>query len=187
VIVGRLATSPNVTALVLAWLVGATGAARAQAPGALASFTATTVVDNTALTIGQLNGLDFGVVTPGAPSTIGPKTALAGKFVLHGVKNAEVQITFSLPSVLQAGTRTMPISFADDPVAGKMGCHRNQDQQANCTAYTPASTLIAKIRNNAPPQNTYYVWIGGKVSPAAGQQPGTYTGVVTLSAIYTGN
>jgi len=162
------------------------GLARAQA-SALATISATTVVDNTALTVGQLNGLDFGVVTPGTPTTIGPKGALAGKFVVHGVKNAEIQVSFTLPTVLQVGTRTMPISFADDPVVGKMGCHRNQDQQANCTAYTPSTLLTVRIRNNAPPQNTFYLWIGGKVSPAAGQQPGTYTGVVTMSAVYTGN
>lgn len=160
--------------------------ALAQA-SAVASFTATTTVDNTALTVGQINGLDFGVVTPGTPTTIGPKNALAGKFVIHGVKNAEIQIAFTLPTVLQTGIRTMPISFADDPVAGKMGCTRNQDQQVNCTTYTPSTVLIARIRNNAPPQNTFYVWIGGKVSPAVGQQPGTYTGVVTMSAVYTGN
>ncbi len=160
--------------------------AHAQA-SAVASFSATTTVDNTALTVGQVNGLDFGVVTPGTPTTIGPKNALAGKFVIHGVKNSEIQIAFTLPTVLQTGIRTMPISFADDPVAGKMGCTRNQDQQANCTTYTPSTVLIARIRNNAPPQNTFYVWIGGKVSPAVGQQPGTYTGVVTMSAVYTGN
>lgn len=160
--------------------------ALAQA-SAVASFSATTTVDNTALTVGQINGLDFGVVTPGTPTTIGPKNALAGKFVIHGVKNSEIQIAFTLPTVLQTGIRTMPISFADDPVAGKMGCTRNQDQQANCTTYTPSTVLIARIRNNAPPQNTFYVWIGGKVSPAVGQQPGTYTGVVTMSAVYTGN
>jgi hypothetical protein len=158
--------------------------ARAQAT---ASFTASAIIDNTAVTIGQLNGLDFGTVLPGTPMTIGPQTALAGKFVLHGLKNAEVRITFTLPSLLQAGTRTMPISFADDPVLGKMGCHRNQDQQGNCTAYTPSTALLARIRNNAPPQNTFFVWIGGKVSPAVGQQPGIYTGLVTMSAAYTGN
>jgi hypothetical protein len=170
--------------VVLALLVPRWALAQATA---LASFTATTTVDNTALVIGQVNGLDFGVVTPGTPTTIGPKNALAGKFVIHGVKNAEIQIAFTLPTVLQTGIRTMPISFADDPVAGKMGCTRNQDQQANCTTYTPSTVLIARIRNNAPPQNTFYVWIGGKVSPAVGQQPGTYTGVVTMSAVYTGN
>lgn len=172
-------------AIALAGLLGREPAL-AQAT-AVASFSATTTISNTALTVGQINGLDFGVVTPGTPSTIGPKSALAGKFVLHGVKNSEIQVTFALPTVLQAGTRTMPISFADDAVAGKMGCHRNQDQQVNCTTYTPSTTLIARIRNNAPPQNTFYVWIGGKVSPAAGQLPGLYTGVVTMSAVYTGN
>jgi hypothetical protein len=152
-----------------------------------ASFGATALIDNTAVTIGQLNGLDFGIVVPGVPTTIGPKTALAGKFVLHGAKNAEVRVTFALPTVLTVGASSMPISFADDPVAGKLGCHRNQDQQANCTTYTPSTPLLVRIRNNPPPQNTYYVWIGGTVSPAVGQQPGTYAGNVTMSAVYTGN
>ncbi|HEX3235885.1 MAG TPA: hypothetical protein VHR41_16950 [Gemmatimonadales bacterium] len=152
-----------------------------------ASFAANAIIDNTAVTIGQLNGLDFGVVVPGTPFAIGPKTALAGKLVIHGVKNAEVRITFALPAVLQAGTQNMPISFADDPVVGKMGCHRNQDQQTNCTAYTPSTALVVRIRNNPPPQNTFFVWIGGKVSPTVGQQPGIYTGLVTMSAAYTGN
>lgn len=161
--------------------------AAAFAQTATASFTATTVVNNTALVIGQLNGLDFGTVLPGTPATIGPKSALAGKFVLHGQKNAEVRIAFTLPAVLQAGANVMPISFADDPVAGKMACHRNQDQQTNCTTYTPSTALLVRIRNNPPPQNTFYVWIGGKVSPAVGQAPGTYTGLVTMTAVYTGN
>jgi hypothetical protein len=167
-------------------LAAAPRSARAQAT-ATASFSASAIIDNTAVTIGQLNGLDFGTVVPGTPFTIGPKTALAGKFVIHGAKNAEVRITFVLPSLLQAGVRTMPVSFADDAVAGKLACHRNQDQQNNCTAYTPSTALLARIRNNAPPQNTFYVWIGGKVSPALGQQPGIYTGLVTMSAVYTGN
>jgi hypothetical protein len=154
---------------------------------ATATFGASTLIDNTAVTVGQLNDLNFGVVVPGTPSTIGPKAALAGKFVIHGLKNSEVRITFALPAVLSTGPASMPISFADDPVAGKFGCHRNQDQQNNCTTYTPSTPLVVRIRNNAPPQNTFYVWIGGKVSPAVGQQPGTYLGLVTMSAVYTGN
>jgi hypothetical protein len=154
---------------------------------ASASLVATTRIDNTAVVVGQLNNLGFGLVVPGTPTTVGPKTAPAGKFVIHGSKNAEVRVTFALPTVLQTGAFTMPISFADDPVAGRMGCHRNQDQQNNCTAYTPSAGLLIRIRNNPPPQNTYYVWIGGKVSPALGQPPGTYTGLVTLTAVYTGN
>ena len=154
---------------------------------ATASFGATAVIDNTAVTIGQLNGLNFGFVVPGTPTTIGPKTALAGKFVIHGSKNAEVRITFALPTLLTVGPNSMPISFTDDPVAGKLGCHRNQDQQNNCTTYTPSAPLVVRIRNNPAPQNTFFVWIGGKVSPVLGQQPGTYTGLVTMTAVYTGN
>jgi len=169
-------------------VLGAMFATPGRLPGQVtASLGATVLIDNTALIIGQLNNLDFGAVVPGTPTQIGPKTALAGKFVLRGVKNSEVRITFALPTVLTVGPYSMPISFADDPTTGKFGCHRNQDQQANCTTYTPSTPLVARIRNNAPPQNTFYVWIGGQVSPAVGQQPGIYTGLVTMSAVYTGN
>jgi hypothetical protein len=51
--------------------------AAASAQTATASLTATTVVNNTALVIGQLNALDFGTVIPGIPSTIGPKSSPA--------------------------------------------------------------------------------------------------------------
>jgi len=166
-------------------VLGAPAGVHAQA--ATASLVATTRIDNTAVTVGQLNNLDFGLVVPGTPTTIAPKAATAGKFVVHGTKNAEVRITFALPGLLQRGAFTMPISFTDDPVAGRMGCHRNQDQQQNCTAFTPSAPLLIRIRNNPPPQNTYFVWIGGKVSPALGQAPGLYTGTVTLTAVYTGN
>ena len=167
-------------------LLAGPGRLTAQAP-ATATLGVTTRIDNTAVTIGQLNDLDFGAVVPGTPTTIGPKTALAGKFVVHGSKNAEVRIAFAFPATLQTGSFTMPISFADDPLAGRMGCHRNQDQQNACTTYTPTAPLLVRIRNNAPPQNTFFVWIGGRVSPAVGQQPGIYTGTVVMSAVYTGN
>lgn len=179
---------PRGASLLLAGLALLVASGRLVAQGlAIASFGATAVIDNTAVTIGQLNGLDFGIVVPGTPTTIGPKTALAGKFVIHGSKNAEVRVTFALPTLLTVGSNSMPISFADDPVAGKLGCHRNQDQQNNCTTYTPSTSLLVRIRNNPPPQNTFFVWIGGQVSPAVGQPPGTYTGIVTMSAVYTGN
>ena len=163
------------------------GPAGLCAQAATASFAATARIDNTAVTVGQLNGLDFGPVVPGTPTTVAPRTATAGKFVVHGTKNAEVRISFALPAVLQTGVFTMPISFANDPVAGQMGCHRNQDQQKNCVGFSPSAPLLIRIRNNPPPQNTYYVWIGGTVSPALGQAPGLYTGTVTLTAVYTGN
>lgn len=163
-------------------------AARPALAQATAAITARADISNTALIVGQLNQLQFGAVIPGTPTIINPRDpANAGKFVIHGNKNAEIRVTFALPTVLTVGPWTMPISFADDPVVGKLGCHRNQDQQNNCTRYTPTAPLVARIRNNAPPQNTFYVWIGGKVSPALGQQPGTYRAPVTLSVVYTGN
>ncbi len=171
-----------------AMVAGGVQPASAQGPATTASIQAMLLIDNTALIAAQVNDLDFGVVIPGTPTSVNPKTsALAGKYVLHGTRNAEIQISFVLPSVLQVGPWTMPISFADDPVAGRMGCHRNQDQQNNCTRYTPTGPLVVRIRNGPPPQNTFYVWIGGTVSPAVGQQPGIYRGTVTMSAVYTGN
>jgi hypothetical protein len=46
---------------------------------------------------------------------------------------------------------------------------------------------VQRIRNQNYPNNTFYVWIGGTVSPSAAQNPGVYLGTIQLSVAYTGN
>ena len=166
---------------VLACALTQAGTARAQAT---ATITALAEVSNVALAVASLRDLGFGTVVPGAPVSVSPATsAVAGKFELHGARNAQFSATFTLPTALQAGLGgpTMPIAFG----AGA-GCHYDRDQQSKCATFNPASGLIQRIRNNPPPNDSYFVWIGGTVTPGASQAAGVYQGTVTLTASYTG-
>ncbi len=154
-----------------------------EAAGQAAQALATADISTTALSIGSQLNLAFGAVTPGVPTTIDPRTnAGAGQFVIHGAKNAEVAISMTLPTELSTGFWTMPISFG-----ATGGCWRKGPGQAGCAYWDPSTVLIQRIRNQNPPNNHLYVWIGGAVSPSAVQHTGTYLATITLSVVYTGN
>ena len=156
----------------------APGAARAQAQIGVAAD-----ISTTALSISQTADLDFGAVVPGIAVTINARTnPAAGLFEIHGNRNAEIAVTMTLPTQLSTGFWTMPISFG-----ATSGCWRRQAPQGGCTLWDPTTVLVERIRNNNPPNNTFFVWIGGTVSPAAAQNPGMYLGSITLSVAYTGN
>jgi hypothetical protein len=167
-------------ALALALAAGLAGSLAAQT----AAIAATASVSTTALSIVALSNVRFGTVTPGTPVTINPQTsANAGEFEFHGNRNAQFNATFTLPTQLTTGPGgyTMPITFANNSA-----CRRNTAAQAGCTRYNPATALVQRIRNQAVPNDTYFVWLGGTVSPAAGQHAGVYRGTITISAYYTG-
>jgi hypothetical protein len=76
----------------------------------------------------------------------------------------------------------MPITFG-----ARAGCARARAQQRRCTYFDPSTTWVDRIRNRRTPNDTYYLWIGGTVTPSAGQFPGIYRGTITLTVAYTGN
>ncbi len=154
----------------------------ARAQGA-ASVTATALLSPTALAVGQLKNLQFGNVTAGVPVTINPRTnPNAGEFEIQGTRNAEVAVTLTLPTQLSTGFWTMPVGFGVTS-----GCWRRQGGQAGCNFWDPNTILIARIRNQNPPNNHLWVWIGGTASPAAAQNSGVYLGTIQMSVVYTGN
>ncbi len=157
------------------------GTARAQQTAFITAAAEVSFVNLSALNVADLA---FGTVVPGTPVTVNPRTSTAaGKFVLHGARNAQFSATFTLPAVLRAGVGgpTMPIAFG-----ATSGCHDNRDRQNQCTLYDPRTPLVQRIRNVVPPNDTYFVWIGGTVTPGAGQAAGVYQGTITVTASYTG-
>lgn len=165
----------------LACLLARADSARAQVTG---SITAIADVNNTALSVATLTQLTFGTLVPGTPVTVDPSSStVAGEFELHGARNAQFSATFSLPAVLRAGTGgpTMPIAFG--PGAG---CHYSRDQQNRCAAFDPSTPLVQRLRNNPPPNDSYFVWIGGTVIPSPTQAAGVYQGTITITAVYRG-
>lgn len=176
----RCLSAPRIVAMFAALGCALPAAARAQG-AALIGVAAE--ISTTALTVAQISDVRFGDVIPGVNTTINARTnPSAGEFQINGNRNAEIAITMTLPTQLSTGFWTMPISFG-----ATSGCFRRMAGQAGCTLWDPNTVLIQRIRNNAPPNNTFFVWIGGTVSPSPTQNPGVYLGSVTLSVAYTGN
>lgn len=156
--------------------------AEAQASGLMA---AVVEVATDPLVIDPLAPLEFGQLVPGTPVTVAPRTSTStGKFEIRGARRAEFTLDFTLPALLRAGNgpHTIPLTFG-----GAAACHGTMDNQFACNLMDPSVTLTARIRNQAPPNNTHYVWLGGTVTPSPTQFPGIYTAVVIATVQYTGN
>ena len=86
-------------------------------------------------------------------------------------------LQLALPAVMSgpAGA-TLPISFsANDGGYSALGTINSQ------TAFDPRNSAVV-ITNTSNGRGTVYV--GGTAQPAANQQPGNYTGVITLTVAY---
>lgn len=165
-------------ALGIALLVAAPSAADAQAN---ASVGVRAVLATEPLAIVSTSSLDFGPVLPGVAATVNPRTGLnAGEFAVQGFRRADFTATFTLPTQLAVGPYTMPIVFG-----AQSGC-QDKDTRGACKFFDPRVPFTGQIANKAPPQNTFFFWLGGTVTPAAGQQPGFYRGTITLQVAYTG-
>lgn len=176
----RCLSAPRIVAVLAALGCALPAAARAQGAALIG---VAVDVSTTALTVAQVADVRFGNVVPGVPTTINPKTsASAGEYEITGNRNAEIAITMTLPTQLSTGFWTMPISFG-----ATSGCWRTNTAQANCTFWDPNTVLIQRIRNQNFPNNRFFVWMGGTVSPSPTQNPGVYLASVTLSVVYTGN
>ena len=171
-------------ALVCFAAVAIPATARAQLP-ATGSVSVLGDVTADGLTISSTTPLNFGILIPGTPTTLNARTsANAGKFDIRGAQRAEFTLTLTLPSELRVGIGplTMPVTFD-----GTSGCHAPRDNQNSCSTYDPSTVLTARIRNRTAPDNTFFVWLGGTVTPAVGQSPGVYTAVISALVQYTGN
>lgn len=160
-------------------------APRAVAAQAATVLTATADVNTTALTSVVVNNLAIGVVVPGVVTTIHARTnPNAAYIIIQGAQNAQIAISFTLPTVLRAGLgpHTMPITFI-----ASSACDRRQPGQSGCTTFNPNNGDNIRIRNQAAPNNHAHVWVGGRVTPSPTQQPGVYTATITMSVAYTGN
>ncbi|MDZ7631883.1 MAG: DUF4402 domain-containing protein [Gemmatimonadaceae bacterium] len=155
-------------------LLAVAGAANtAVAQSASIAATATVV---TPITVTGTAPLAFGNVFQGVDRTIAFSDATSGRFSLTGYLNAQVALTFTLPTVLTSGANTMPINTYD--------VRRNG---TNVTAGATALTVTSGTPVNTNFLNgNLFVFVGGRVQPAAAQAAGSYTGSIVLTAAYTG-
>ena len=164
---------------VCALLMLPAGRAAAQSAGTI-GVQAGVVTD--ALSVAGTKALEFGAVLPGVATLVNPRTSTsAGEFAVRGGRRLAFTATFTLPTELAVGPYTMPIAFG-----AQSGC-QDKDTKGNCKFFDPRVPFTGEISNKAPPQNTFFFWVGGTVTPAAAQQPGFYRAVITLQVAYTGS
>lgn len=133
-----------------------------------------------ALTVTAVQGITFGNVIPGVPSTIAyTDFARAGQFVVRGPTGAQVEITFTLPSSLAGpGSNLMPMGWA----ANSCGVSPN-GTQSTATPADPRGPFTTTID---PRNGRVYLYLGGIAQPLGTNAAGTYTGTVVLTAALTG-
>ena len=190
-----------VITLALAATGGAAGAQQVQA-----NVQSLAMVE-VALTGTAVRDLEFGTATPGVPQTVEPQNAQgcsgcsSGLWILSNLSSSNsptqryVRITFvDLPAFLDgAGTATLPLSWTN----GARGCVTRAGAELFCVSGTPVSGGAYSYQINGPgapaavqPGTTgreLFVYLGGTVTPAAGQQAGYYTGTITIRFEYSNN
>jgi hypothetical protein len=124
--------------------------------------------------VNGLRDLAFGTVLNGVPKHILPSDAVnSGMFEFKAAGAAQVQLQFTLPTVLNgpAGA-TLPISFSttDAIVQGLAGGSTPLTINPNVTTVYPLGS-----------GSRFDVWIGGTVTPQAGQTQGAYSATISLT------
>ena len=126
------------------------------------------------VSITPIRDLAFGAVIIGIPSSVGPShPTRSGQFRITAPLNTKVQIRFTLPDQLAgpAGAQ-LPITFGSS--------------DALAVGTTPGSTpMTFNPKSTRNPQfegsTAYDVFIGGTVTPAGNQPPGSYAATITLT------
>jgi len=121
--------------------------------------------------------LTFGAVLPGVPRVISRMDPTnSGQFDISGQKNAGVQLTFTLPTVMTgpAGA-TMPIVFG-----GSDAGYSPPSSIGSQVAFDPRQPFATALDNNG----RVSVYIGATARPAPTQRAGSYTGTLTLNVVY---
>jgi len=152
--------------------------------------------------VNNLQNLSFGMVTPGVTKTISTLGTVirgtsgvglivgneaAGRFSITKGANTQVTLTWNTPTVLTrnvAPNETMPISFAD--VALDKMARLHIATPATNHSWTLGQLVVANTGDTAPffAATAFDVFVGGSVSPVAGQVAGVYEGNITLTATY---
>jgi hypothetical protein len=162
----RISRFAALTALIMA-------PALASAQSANVAATATVV---TPLVVTGTAPLAFGNVFQGVNKSLPFSDANSGRFSIAGFGTSQVAMTFTLPTNLASGLNTMPID--------------SWDIRSNGTNVTAGATAMTVTSGTAVNGNlvagSLYLFVGGRVLPAAAQAQGAYSASIVLAAAYTG-
>jgi hypothetical protein len=125
-----------------------------------------------------IKNLAFGLLLAGTPGSV-PRTdpVRAGQINVTAQPKSPIIIQISLPASMSgpAGA-TLPLAFgANDAGYSSLGSIASQ------VAFDPRNSAVV-LTNTSNGRGTIY--LGGTASPAFNQQPGNYTGVITITVAY---
>ncbi len=139
------------------------------------------------ITVTTSADLTFGDVLQGVRKTIANNATAAAVFSISGQTDAGVNLTLMLPEymALADGSARMQMSFdvtdasvdttgAGDPTGMGAGDGWQNVNPRNL----PAAATIGSLGTD--------IYLGGKVTPSANQQAGSYTGDIVLTVAYNG-
>jgi hypothetical protein len=123
-----------------------------------------------------IRDLAFGPVIVGIPSTVAPSAAVrSGQYRFTAPAGSRVRLDFDLPKQLVGpGNARLPIAFAKTDVVavgnapGSVPVVLDPNPKANLR-YDMGSSTAANL------------FLGGTVTPAANQAPGSYIATITLT------
>lgn len=160
----------------LGTLAAVLGVAMGYAQSARAQSATTTVRANVlqAIVVTPARDLTFGDVFPGVAKTVPVTSGNHGRWNLTGQGSANVSLTFTLPTDLVNGTNLLPVGTWT-------GRHNLTPVAGSGTSFTPSATATTAAFSTT---GLLYVFIGGRVTPAANQAAGFYTAVARLTVAY---
>ncbi len=150
------------------------------APARAQSVLARAVVIDGTIAMNRERDLDFGDVVRNSVVTVPVNSNGSARWRITGTSGAGVTLTFFLPSFLQVGSNTLPISF-NNTAGGESW--QNNPRFANL--FDPNAVHTTQLRPSG--LGVLTVWLGGTVTVSALQPPGVYTAPATLVVSYTGS
>ena len=129
------------------------------------------------ITVQGVRSLAFGAVLPGVPRVISRTDAVgSGQYNITGSNNTQVQLTFTLPGVMNgpAGA-TMPIVFG-----GNDAGYSQSQAIGSQVAFDPKQPFLATLNKNGRGS----VFVGATARPTPTQRAGSYTATLTLTVVY---
>ena len=144
----------------------------------LALFAAAPLAAQRPIQVEGIKNLAFGLLLAGTPvSVVRTDPVRAGQVNITAQPKSPIIIQISLPASMSgpAGA-TLPLSFgANDAGYSALGSISSQ------VAFDPrnSTVVLTNTSNGRGP-----LCLGGTASPAFNQQPGTYTGTITITVAY---
>jgi hypothetical protein len=118
-------------------------------------------------------GITFGTLLPGVPSTVSPADPARGaRFDITGAKDTRVEIVLVLPAVLAGPAATMPLSFSAASAA-----FSQSGTAVGMMLFDPRLPYTGTLSGNGRAS----VFLGATVAPGGAQRAGAYSNVVTIT------